>query len=135
MQMHVNVCVNQKSVIFLLKIKDYFSSNKADETTSFLVKYLTFGLIYYSLTISQTKRLLGSYLIQVLWLIKAAHFYNSFTLYLFHQIKQCSVCVHTLGRVVQSICSRDTVHGKMSTSSGHIIYRYMYIHFMFFNTL
>lgn len=28
MQVHVNVCVNQKSVIFLLKIKDYFSSNK-----------------------------------------------------------------------------------------------------------
>lgn len=100
MQMHVNVCVDQKSVIFLLKIKDYFSSNKADETTSFLVKYLTFGLIYYSLTISQTKRLLGSYLIQVLWLIKAGHFFNSFTLYLFHQIRQCSVCVQTLGRVV-----------------------------------
>lgn len=33
MQMHGNVCVHQMSVIFILKIKDYFSSNKADVTT------------------------------------------------------------------------------------------------------
>lgn len=32
MQMHGNVCVHQMSVIFILKIKDYFSSNKADVT-------------------------------------------------------------------------------------------------------
>lgn len=28
--MHQNVCVHEMSVIFILKIKDYFSSNKAD---------------------------------------------------------------------------------------------------------
>lgn len=33
MQMHGNVCVIQMSVIFILKIKDYFSSNKANITT------------------------------------------------------------------------------------------------------
>lgn len=44
MQVHVNVCVNQKSVIFLLKIKDYFSSNK-DETT-FLMDYIHLQIYY-----------------------------------------------------------------------------------------
>lgn len=33
MQVHGNVCVHQMCVIFILKIKDYFSSNKADETS------------------------------------------------------------------------------------------------------
>lgn len=34
--MHQNVCVRQMSDIFLLKIKDYFSSNKADVTNYML---------------------------------------------------------------------------------------------------
>lgn len=33
MQLHGNVCVHQMSLIFILKIKDYFSSNKAGVTT------------------------------------------------------------------------------------------------------
>lgn len=48
MQMHVNVCVDQKSVIFLLKIKDYFSSNKADENYIFLgkISYICTDLLF-----------------------------------------------------------------------------------------
>lgn len=33
MQLHGNVCVHQMSLIFILKIKDYFSSNKAGVKT------------------------------------------------------------------------------------------------------
>lgn len=40
MQMHGNVCVHQMSVIFILKIKDYFSSNKADVTHYICLFYI-----------------------------------------------------------------------------------------------
>lgn len=48
MYMHQNVCVRQMSVIFILKIKHYFSSNKADLTNYMLHTWI---MLKYSLTI------------------------------------------------------------------------------------
>lgn len=40
MQMHENVCVHQMSVIFILKIKGYFSSNKTHNYLHFWTTFL-----------------------------------------------------------------------------------------------
>lgn len=53
MQLHGNVCVHQMSVIFILKIKDYFSSNKADVTT-----YIC--LFIYNMLYNEIHKMLGS---------------------------------------------------------------------------
>lgn len=61
MQMHGNVCVIQMSDIFLLKIKDYFSSNKAKIITYIFIynilkmAMIKFVLIYCSFNISKAR--------------------------------------------------------------------------------